>query len=120
MNQSIIDERIEPRVRHMQKLIVERDKQALEAMLQSNLGRWFLMRLFDRCALNTDSFTGQLASTSRLEGMRYVALQYQKDIAELGMDGIRQKHIAELEYIEFQEQISKYIEQLIQEQGEDI
>lgn len=120
MNQSIIDERIEKRVKHMQNLISERDQQALEFMLESEWGRWFLMRLFDRCALNSDSFTGQLASTSRLEGMRYVAILYLKDIQSLGKHGIEKKHMAELEYIEFQERIDKYVEQLLQEQGEDI
>lgn len=85
----------------LQEELKRRDREALEALLGCREGRWFLMRLFDRCRLNAEVFTGNSA-TFRNEGMRKVAIMYQEDIAALGLDAVKLKQQAELEYIEAQ------------------
>ncbi len=90
--------------------VARRDKEALEALLSSPDGRWFLMRLFDRCRLNAEIFTGNSA-TFRNEGMRKVAIMYQEDIAAMGLEAIKLKQLAELEYIKAQQEAIKLMEQ---------
>lgn len=77
----------------------ERDKQALDALLRTPLGRWFIMRLFDRTGVLSDSFTGN-SKSFYLEGMRKVGLMYINDINKLGVDAVKLKQKGEIEYYE--------------------
>lgn len=89
--------------------MAKRDRAALLELLGSPLGRWFLMRLFDRCYLFSDTFTGN-SKTFQLEGMRKVGLLYLQDISGLGVDAVKLKQEAEIEYIKTQEEFLKLIE----------
>jgi len=86
----------------------DKDKAALMALLDSPSGRWFLMRLFDRCYLFSDTFTGN-SKTFQLEGMRKVALLYLQDITQLGLEAVELKQQAECEYIKAQEEFVRLI-----------
>ena len=82
--------------------IRRRDENALMEILQSENGRWFLMRLLDATKVNAPCFTGN-SQTFYNEGRREVGLQILNNIAALGMQGIRYKQQAETEYIEMQQ-----------------
>ncbi len=91
--------------RHVQKSfaqsIKKKDDEALQMLLDCPWGRWFLMRLFDRCLLFSDGFTGN-STTFFNEGMRKVGLMFLADIKALGFEGVMQKQLAEREYVQFQ------------------
>lgn len=78
-----------------------RDREALVEILSSESGRWFLMRLLDATKVNAVCFTGN-SKTFYNEGRRDVGLGVIKSISALGLEGIRLKQQAEMEYAEFQ------------------
>lgn len=84
-----------------QREIQRRDKEALQNILNSKSGRWFLMRLLDKTKINSKTFTGN-SQTFYNEGMREIGLLILDDIKYLGIEGIKLKQKAELEYIETQ------------------
>ena len=83
------------------KSAAEKDKAALEFMLNSEQGRWFIVRLFDKCNLNTDLFNVDSSIMARLSGKRSIALDYLDAIQSLGLEGLEFKQLAEREYAEF-------------------
>lgn len=87
--------------KYMAMEITRRDQQALTALLNSPDGRWFLMRLLDATKVNAVCFTGN-SKTFYNEGRRDVGLSILADVAKLGIEGIKLKQMAEMEYIEFQ------------------
>lgn len=95
--------------RRLVEEMADKDKACLLELLSSSWGRWFLMRLFDRCYLFSDTFTGN-SKTFQLEGMRKVGLLYLQDISSLGVEAIKLKQEAELEYVKAQEEFLKLIE----------
>ncbi len=78
-----------------------RDRESLVEILNSESGRWFLMRLLDATKVNAVCFTGN-SKTFYNEGRRDVGLGVIKSISALGLEGIRLKQQAEMEYAEFQ------------------
>lgn len=96
------------RQRRLLEEMYKKDEDALQALLSSSLGRWFLMRLFDRCYLFSDTFTGN-SKTFQLEGMRKVGLLYLQDISRLGVEAIKLKQEAELEYIRTQQEFERLV-----------
>nr|DAH63675.1 MAG TPA: hypothetical protein [Caudoviricetes sp.] len=78
-----------------------RDKEALLDLLGSESGRWFLMRMLDVTKVNSMCFTGN-SKTFYNEGRRDVGLGIIKSILALGLQGIKLKQQAEMEYAEFQ------------------
>lgn len=78
-----------------------RDRESLVEILSSESGRWFLMRLLDATKVNAVCFTGN-SKTFYNEGRRDVGLGVIKSISALGLEGIRLKQQAEMEYAEFQ------------------
>lgn len=78
-----------------------RDRESLIEILSSESGRWFLMRLLDATKVNAVCFTGN-SKTFYNEGRRDVGLGVIKSISALGLEGIRLKQQAEMEYAEFQ------------------
>ena len=84
-----------------QRELRKRDQDALSTILNSESGRWFLMRLLDKTKINIDSFTGN-SQTFYNEGMRKVGLLILDDIKSLGISGVELKQKAELEYIKTQ------------------
>lgn len=78
-----------------------RDREALVEILSSESGRWFLMRLLDATKVNAVCFTGN-SKTFYNEGRRDVGLGVIKSISALGLEGIRLKQQAEMEYAECQ------------------
>lgn len=78
-----------------------RDRESLIEILSSESGRWFLMRLLDATKVNAVCFTGN-SKTFYNEGRRDVGLGVIKSIFALGLEGIRLKQQAEMEYAEFQ------------------
>ena len=96
------DERQQELSRYMTMEINRRDHEALTELLSTKCGRWFLMRLLDATKVNSICFTGN-SKTFYNEGRRDVGLSILADIAALGIDGIKRKQQAEMEYIEYQE-----------------
>ena len=89
--------------------IQNRDRKGLAAVLSTEDGRWFLMRLLDTCCIMQTTFTGNSQSFFN-EGRRSVGIDIVKNIATLlGVKGIEQKQLAELEYIQHQERINELI-----------
>lgn len=78
-----------------------RDKNSLVEILSTESGRWFLMRLLDATKVNAICFTGN-SKTFYNEGRRDVGLGIIKSISALGLEGIKLKQQAEMEYAEFQ------------------
>ena len=78
-----------------------RDRESLVEILSSESGRWFLMRLLDAAKVNAVCFTGN-SKTFYNEGRRDIGLGVIKSISALGLEGIRLKQQAEMEYAEFQ------------------
>ena len=89
----------------IQKMIMEEinrlDKSALTSILKNKEGRWFIMRLLDATGINANSFTGN-SHTFFNEGKRQVGLELLARIQDLGIDAVKLKQKAELEYIEHQ------------------
>ena len=89
----------------IQKLMLQElhrlDQSSLMSLLKNKEGRWFLMRLLDATGINANSFTGN-SHTFFNEGKRQVGLELLARIQELGIDAVKLKQKAELEYIEHQ------------------
>ena len=86
-----------------QDYIRDRDIDALNHVLSTELGRWFFCRLLDRTNILKQSFTGN-SETFFNEGKRKVGLAYMNDLGSIsdGVDGVKKYHQAQLEYIEQQ------------------
>lgn len=85
-----------------QKEILRRDKEAFMDILKSKSGRWFLMRLLDATGVHADNFTGN-SRTFYNEGKRQIGLLILSQVAANGIEAVKLKQKAELEYIEHQE-----------------
>lgn len=94
----------------------KRDQDALLTILNSESGRWFLMRLLDKTKVNADNFTGN-SQTFYNEGMRKVGLLIPNDIQNLGITGVKLKQKAELEYINTQIKAQKIVAEQLE--GDD-
>lgn len=95
------DSKQERLTKFMQAELRRRDEEALRYLLKNKEGRWFLMRLLDLTKVTQSCFTGN-SHTFYNEGKRDVGLAIMRDIASLGIDGIKLKQKAEFEYIETQ------------------
>ena len=86
-----------------QDYIRDRDIDALNHVLSTELGRWFFCRLLDRTDILKQSFTGN-SETFFIEGKRKVGLAYMNMLGQIGdgVDGVKKYHQAQLEYIEQQ------------------
>lgn len=86
-----------------QEYIRDRDIDALNHVLSTELGRWFFCRLLDRTDILKQSFTGN-SETFFNEGKRKVGLAYMNMLGQIGdgVDGVKKYHQAQLEYIEQQ------------------
>ena len=86
-----------------QDYIRDRDIDALNHVLSTELGRWFFCRLLDRTDILKQSFTGN-SETFFNEGKRKVGLAYMNMLGQIGdgIDGVKKYHQAQLEYIEQQ------------------
>lgn len=86
-----------------QDYIRNRDIEALNHVLSTELGRWFFCRLLDRTDILKQSFTGN-SETFFNEGKRKVGLAYMNMLGQIGdgVDGVKKYHQAQLEYIEQQ------------------
>ena len=86
-----------------QDYIRDRDIDALNHVLSTELGRWFFCRLLDRTDILKQSFTGN-SETFFNEGKRKVGLVYMNMLGQIGdgVDGVKKYHQAQLEYIEQQ------------------
>lgn len=98
-----------------QKLLVaainNKDKAALEWMLGSANGRWFLARLLKNEGLTAGSFTGN-SGTFYNEGRREVAVKIYQDIkTQMGLRGIKLLHKAQEEMMEYEEKAMRMAEQ---------
>lgn len=86
-----------------QDYIRDRDIDALNHVLSTELGRWFFCRLLDRTDILKQSFTGN-SETFFNEGKRKVGLVYMNMLGQIGdgVEGVKKYHQAQLEYIEQQ------------------
>lgn len=85
----------------MQAEIRRKDEESLWEILRSESGRWFLMRLLDLTKVNQTCFTGN-SHTFYNEGKREVGLEIMRKVTSLGIEGVKLKQTAELEYIQAQ------------------
>ena len=91
------------RQKWVRKVLAGKDKEALQALLDSEDGRWFIARLLKNEGLHTSGFTGN-SGTFYNEGRRSVAVDiYQNIKTLLGVDGIRLLHKAQEDLMEFEE-----------------
>lgn len=95
-------------VKKQQKLtretfIRDMDQKVLRVLMESEAGRWFIMRLFDKTYVHQTTFTGNYNSFYN-EGRRSIGVELMQQIGALGKEGVKLKHTAELEYVERQEQ----------------
>lgn len=88
-------------IRYQAQEIRRLDQQALLSLLKSRDGRWFIMRMLDSAGVNAQSFTGN-STTFYNEGKRQIGLEILARIQDLGIDAVKLKQKAELEYIEHQ------------------
>lgn len=86
-----------------QEYIRDRDIDALNHVLSTELGRWFFCRLLDRTDILKQSFTGN-SETFFNEGKRKVGLAYMNMLGQIGdgVECVKKYHQAQLEYIEQQ------------------
>ena len=106
------------RQRWVRQAIADKDKAALEALLKSEEGRWFVARLMKNEGLTTSAFTGNSA-TFYNEGRRSVVVDIYANIKRLlGVPGIRQLHAAQEELMEFEERALKLAEAKEAEDGQ--
>ena len=94
-----------------QDYIRDRDIDALNHVLSTELGRWFFCRLLDRTDILKQSFTGN-SETFFNEGKRKVGLAYMNMLGKIGdgVEGVKKYHQAQLEYIEQQKLFEALIE----------
>lgn len=97
-----------------QDYIRDRDIDALNHVLSTELGRWFFCRLLDRTDILKQSFTGN-SETFFNEGKRKVGLAYMNMLGQIGdgVEGVKKYHQAQLEYINQQKLFKK-----LEEKGE--
>ena len=78
----------------------ERDVDALNHVLSTELGRWFFCRIFDHPGILKRSFTGN-SETYFNEGRRSVGITYMQMLGAIGdgVEGVKKYHQAQLEYI---------------------
>lgn len=97
-----------------QEYIRDRDIDALNHVLSTELGRWFFCRLLDRTDILKQSFTGN-SETFFNEGKRKVGLAYMNMLGQIGdgVEGVKKYHQAQLEYIE-----QKKLFEALKEKGE--
>ena len=88
-------------IRYQAQEIRRLDQQALLSLLKSRDGRWFIIRMLDSAGVNAQSFTGN-STTFYNEGKRQIGLEILARIQDLGIDAVKLKQKAELEYIEHQ------------------
>ena len=94
-----------------QEYIRDRDIDALNHVLSTELGRWFFCRLLDRTNILKQSFTGN-SETFFNEGKRKVGAPHLHDLANIGdgVEGVKKYHQAQLEYIN-QQKLFKDLEE---------
>ena len=95
----------------VRQAIADEDKGALEVLLKSHEGRWFIARLMKNEGLTTTAFTGN-SSTFYNEGRRAVVVEIYQNIKRLlGVEGIKLLHSAQEELMEFEEKALELAEQ---------
>lgn len=89
----------------------ERDVDALNHVLSTELGRWFFCRIFDHTGILKRSFTGN-PETYFNEGRRSVGITYMQMLGAIGdgVEGVKKYHQAQLEYIN-QQKLFKDLEE---------
>ena len=89
----------------------ERDIDALNHVLSTELGRWFFCRIFDHTGILKRSFTGN-SETYFNEGRRSVGITYMQMLGAIGdgIEGVKKYHQAHLEYIN-QQKLFKDLEE---------
>ena len=99
------------RQKFVRQTLADEDKNALEVLLKSHEGRWFIARLMKNEGLTTTAFTGNSA-TFYNEGRRAVVVEIYQTIKRLlGVEGIKQLHEAQEELMEFEEKALEMAEQ---------
>ena len=104
---------------YIQAQMRRKDAEALTELLNSPSGRWFLMRMFDRTKLVSNSFTGN-SSTFYNEGRRAVGVELMNEITCLGLEAFSLKQLAEREYILQQQEYKQlYLQSLKEDNGDE-
>lgn len=86
-------------IQHVESVKHEKDKDALEYLLADSRGRWFLMRLYERCHIFDSTYpdSDHIERMLVYEGERRVALDIQSNVLN-GLQAIDKKLLAEKEY----------------------
>ncbi len=96
---------------YIEKAYEEKDRDAWEAVLATEEGRWVLSRIMEKTAYRGRAFTGN-SFTFRNEGRREVAIEINEDLVRLlGYKAVELRQQAEREWIQFQMEKEKlYLE----------
>lgn len=104
---------------YIENCIIQRDEDALKELMQSPNGRWFLMRLFDACKLNSPAYCGDTQTMLLNEGKRTIGLKLLGRLQDMGIQGIELKQQAEMEYIKTQQEYSLLASKNLEKEGAD-
>jgi len=87
----------------LEQEIATKDTDALHYLLSDPKGRWFLMRLYDRCHMLSTTYPdeGNVNQMLVWEGERRVALNINANISLLDQDAVLARHLAEREYTSY-------------------
>lgn len=95
----------------IEKFIKEKDKESLREILSTTNGRWFLMRMLDRCKILSISETLNTNEVIVNEGKRSIAISLLNEINRLGLEGVFLKQAAEKEYAVVMKDIEEKIKE---------
>lgn len=86
-------------IEHVNEVKWGKDKEALEYLLADSRGRWFLMRLYERCHIFDSTYpdSDHIERMLVYEGERRVALDIQDNVMN-GLRAVDKKAQAEKEY----------------------
>lgn len=118
MSQAITDEKSGKLVTELHAYKIRRDLDSLKFLLDNELGRWFLMRLFDRCDLFASGFNSDASIMAFIQGKREIGLMYLGDIKTLGTSAVDKKLLAEKEYLDCQLNMLEHIRMLMDQNGD--
>lgn len=82
----------------------EKDKAALRYVLQDQLGRFFIARLFDATLIYSPLGNDRMELD---EGRRRVGLEYLRYIRSLGLEGMDALHTMEKEYANYKLELER-------------
>lgn len=108
MFNSVCDKNQQQAQQKVADFISRKDEEALEFILGAQEGRWFLMCLLDKCKMLAGSSTADATGILIQEGKRRIGVDIINEIERLGIEGLKSKQQAEIEYAQTMESLRKW------------